>query len=223
MEDKLRAYMDDLFRDRKPDQASIELKEEILQNLVDKYHDLLEEGKTPEAAYNIVVASVGDMRALLDDLNKERGGLKQMDEKMEKARRKSAGLTAAAVMLYIVSVLPPILIQGRRQEDLAPALMFLIIAAATGLIIYATMTKPRYQKRDDSMVEDFKEWKAQNDTSRRTRRAISSALWCMITAIYIVVSFWTGAWYVTWVIFLIGLAIDGIIRAIFEWKGQGMR
>ena len=53
MENKLRAYMDHLFRDVKPTRKSVELKEEILQNLVDKYHDMIAEGKTPEAAYNI--------------------------------------------------------------------------------------------------------------------------------------------------------------------------
>ncbi len=37
MENKLRAYMDHLFRDVKPTRKSVELKEEILQNLVDKY------------------------------------------------------------------------------------------------------------------------------------------------------------------------------------------
>ena len=45
MEDKLRAYMDHLFRDVKPTRKSVELKEEILQNLVDKYHDMMAEGK----------------------------------------------------------------------------------------------------------------------------------------------------------------------------------
>ena len=45
MEDKLRAYMDYLFRDVKPTRKSVELKEEILQNLIDKYRDLLAEGR----------------------------------------------------------------------------------------------------------------------------------------------------------------------------------
>lgn len=46
----------------------MELKEEILQNLIDKYHDLLAEGKSPEAAFNISVASVGDVDELLSSL-----------------------------------------------------------------------------------------------------------------------------------------------------------
>ena len=59
MEDKLRAYMDEVFKDISPTKKSVELKEEILQNLIDKYHDLINEGKSPEAAYNISIASIG--------------------------------------------------------------------------------------------------------------------------------------------------------------------
>ena len=43
--------MDHLFREVPPTKKSVELKEEILQNLVDKYHDLINEGKNEEAAY----------------------------------------------------------------------------------------------------------------------------------------------------------------------------
>ena len=41
MENKLREYMDMVFSDIEPRKKSIELKEEILQNLIDKYNDLL--------------------------------------------------------------------------------------------------------------------------------------------------------------------------------------
>ena len=61
--------MDHLFRDVKPTRKSVELKEEILQNLVDKYHDMIAEGRTPEAAYNIAVASIGDLDELLAGLH----------------------------------------------------------------------------------------------------------------------------------------------------------
>lgn len=223
MEDKLRAYMDHVFRDIKPSKKSVELKEEILQNLVDKYHDLLAEGKTPEAAYNIAIASIGDTEELLSSL-RENGvqGSTISAEKMEQGRRKSALLTTVAVMMYILSVLPPILMTGTKYEEtLAPALMLCIIAAATGLVIYGQMSKLRYRKVDDSIVEEFKEWQNQTDSDRRAFRAISSAMWSLITVIYIVVSFTTMAWHITWVIFLIGAAIEGIIKAVFELKRQG--
>lgn len=220
MEDKLRAYMDHLFRDVKPTRKSVELKEEILQNLVDKYQDLLGEGKSPEAAYNIAVASIGDMEDLLAGLKKEELGVRSPDdEQIEQGRKKSAILISVSVMLYIMSLLPPILLSNTSYSDrLAPALMFLIIAIATGLIIYNHLSRPRYYKKDDSIVEEFKEWQEQTDSSRRARKAISSALWSVVVAVYILVSFWTMSWHITWVIFLIGAAIEGIIKAIFELK-----
>lgn len=223
MEDKLRAYMDYLFRDVKPTRKSVELKEEILQNLIDKYRDLLAEGKTPEAAYNIAVASIGDMDELLAGLNDELSFEKEVSgEQLERGKKKSALLVSAAVMMYILCLLPPILLSGTRlEENLAPALMFLMIACGTGLLIYDHMTKPRYRKVDDSIVEEFKEWKDQADSDRRAMKALSSALWSIITVIYIIISFWTMAWHITWVIFLIGAAVEGILKAVFELKRQG--
>lgn len=46
MENKLRAYMDHLFQDVPNTKKAVEVKEEILQNIVDKYHDLVAEGKS---------------------------------------------------------------------------------------------------------------------------------------------------------------------------------
>ena len=223
MEDKLRAYMDYLFRDVKPTRKSVELKEEILQNLIDKYRDLLAEGKTPEAAYNIAVASIGDMDELLAGLNDELSFEKEVSgEQLERGKKKSALLVSAAVMMYILCLLPPILLSGTRlEENLAPALMFLMIACGTGLLIYDHMTKPRYRKVDDSIVEEFKEWKDQADSDRRAMKALSSALWSIITVIYIIISFWTMASHITWVIFLIGAAVEGILKVVFELKRQG--
>lgn len=223
MEDRLREYMDYLFREVKPTKASVELKEEILQNLIDKYHDLIAEGKTPDAAYNIALASIGDMDELLEGLNEpEKDSNWIPDEEIERKRKKSAVLTSIAIMMYIISVLPPILFEDTRFEDtLGPCLMFVIIAAATGILIYNYMTRPRYQKVEDTIVEDFKEWKAQADSDRRARKAINSAIWSLTVVIYILLSFSTMAWHITWVIFLIAGAIQEIIKAAFELKRQG--
>jgi hypothetical protein len=60
MEDKLRRYVDGLFARTVPTKKAVELKEEMIQNLEDKYKDLISEGKTPEAAYNVAVAGIGE-------------------------------------------------------------------------------------------------------------------------------------------------------------------
>ena len=70
MRDRLRGYVESLFIDAPRTKKTVELKEEILQNLYDKYDDLLREGKTEEAAYNIAVAGVGDIIPLLEELER---------------------------------------------------------------------------------------------------------------------------------------------------------
>lgn len=223
MEDRLRAYMDELFGRVKPTKKSVELKEEILQNLTDKYYDLVSEGKTPEAAYNIAVASIGDVDELLGGLLEDETGCQSIpEEELQRQRKKSAILTAIAIMLYILSILPPILIEHTSvSQNIGAALMFTIIAIATGLIVYGHLTRPRYKKSEDSIVEEFKEWQDQNDASYRAYRAVKSALWSIVTVVYFVISFLTMAWHITWVIFLIGSAVQEIIRAGFELKRRG--
>ena len=90
-------------------------------------------------------------------------------------------------------------------------MMFVMVAIATGLLIYNNMTKPEYYKDEDSMVEDFKEWQSESHERRQMRNAIDSALWSIIFALYFIISFSTGAWHITWVIFLIGAAIESLI------------
>lgn len=88
MENKLRAYMDHLFQDVPNTKKAVEVKEEILQNIVDKYHDLVAEGKSEEAAYNIAIASIGDLDELLASLKDSSQMPNQIDPENYMAWRK---------------------------------------------------------------------------------------------------------------------------------------
>ena len=217
MENKLRAYMEELFSEVTPTKQAVELKEEILQNLMDKYHDLLAEGKSPEAAYNIAVASIGDTDELLSTL--KQGTQTFSQEQLENRRKKSAILISISVMLYILSVIPVILFEQFGYEIIGVSLMFIMVAIATGLIIYNAMTKPKYLKKDDRMVEEFKEWKTnQYSPNRSAMKAINSAIWSITVVIYMIISFTTFAWHITWVLFLIAAAVQGVVKAVFELR-----
>ncbi|MBC8534719.1 permease prefix domain 1-containing protein [Yeguia hominis] len=215
MYERLRTYMDDLFSEAPNTRKTAELKEEMLQNLYDKYQDLLAEGKTEETAFNLAVASVGDISGLLSDLESEGSG--RPNSEIEKSRRRSALLVSIAVMLYILSVIPCILFEDTL---IGIVLMFIMIAVATGLIIYNGMTKEKYIRADDTVVEEFREWKAANASRRRSMNAINSAIWSLTVAVYLVVSFLTSAWQITWIIFLIGTAVTGMVKAIFDLGGK---
>ena len=92
MENKLRAYMDHLFQDVPNTKKTVEVKEEILQNIVDKYHDLVAEGKSEEAAYNIAIASIGDLDELLASLKDSSQTPNQMDSENYMAWRKKSAI-----------------------------------------------------------------------------------------------------------------------------------
>jgi len=223
MEDKLRRYVEGLFEDAPVNRKTVELKEEMIQNLQDKYRDLLSEDKSPEAAFNIAVAGIGDVSVLLNQLKNEE--LSNSPE-TEKIRVRSAAMTAIAVMLYIVSVIPIILLSElnvRGGETIGVVLLFLFVAAGTGLLIFNSMSKPRHMKKEDSIVEEFKEWQSGSHEQKQLRKAISSAVWSVILVVYFIVSFTTHAWHLTWLVFPLACAIEGLISAIFATKKGGGR
>ena len=209
MENNIRYYVDEIFAETTPSRKSVELKEEMIQNLQDKYNDLLSEGKTPEAAYNIVVAGIGDISALLSELENDRT---PQSTQHEEARRKSAMFTAIAVSMYILCVLPVILLRNTAGV----VILIAMAAIATGLLVYNSMVRPSPDDDDeDSMVEEFRAWRAGTHEQRSMMKAISSAMWSVVVALYFIISFITGAWHITWVIFLIAAAAQSLIKVFW--------
>jgi len=221
MEDKLRIYVDDLFADTALTTKAVELKEEMIQNLNDKYNDLISDGKTQEAAYNIVIAGIGDISGLLAELETDSTPELPGIFELEIARRISAMFTAIAVMVYILSPLPLTILAMfgvKSAGRIGVPVMFVMIAAATGLLVYNYMTKPRHYKGADTMVAQFREWQSDTRSRKSLRRAISAALWAIIVALYFIISFWTQAWHISWLVFLFGVAVEAFINIFFTLK-----
>lgn len=239
MNSRLRIYVESLFDGVKRTKEVVELREEILQNVIDKYEDLIREGKSEEEAYHIAISGIGD----IDDLLRSMGMDVQRDDtdnagakfthdssmyrkepesenksEKEKESRSSAFLLCGSVMLYILSVVPAIIADDLGNDTIGVCFMFIMIAAATGMIILYGKTRPKYHKTNDSMVENFKEWKNNNEQNKEVYKSIRSAVWSVTTALYIVISFMTMAWHITWVIFLIAGAVINVIKAYYDMK-----
>ena len=221
MENRIREHVEELFREAPQTRKTLELKEEMVQNLVEKYHDLVAEGKNEKAAYEIVIAGIGDVGELIDDLK-----MSYVSDPFEerKAKQRSALFTSIAVMMYILSVVPLIIMDELNMSEVAGiAIMFVMIALATGLLIYNNMTKVHYRRTDDTVVEEFKEWKADRGNNRSAKDAISGIVWSLTIAAYFLISFATGAWHITWVIFIIGMAVKNIVKIVMDlskpWEG----
>ena len=72
MKEKLKEHIQILFADaerRSPDNRQLaELKEELLQNTLEKYDHMIETGRTPETAYALAISGIGDIEELLNDV-----------------------------------------------------------------------------------------------------------------------------------------------------------
>lgn len=212
MREKLRTYIDYLFAGAPATPATAETKAEILQNTLDKYDDMLAQGKTPEAAYSLAVAGIGDISEFLSGgAHTDRATPAQGPVK-ESQRGLSAILMAVAVMLYITCIVPVILFDG---ENLAICAMFVMIAAATGLLIYRANLAPGHHGRAG---EDDREVQLTDSPQVKLRKSINGAISAVSLALYLIISFTTGAWYITWIIFPLSAAVESIVKACFELK-----
>lgn len=211
---RIRSYVNDLFKEAPFTKKAMELKEEVCANLIDKYVDLTGHGMSEEEAYNAAIASIGDIDELFDLMKRE-----QQQQEDPQAKKRSALLVSISIGLYIISVIPLFLADPLKYDDVI-GLVFTcgICAIATGLLIFNSMTKPRYHKLDDTMVEEFKEWKHQGSYQSSWYGALSGSLWTIIVAVYFIISFVFNIWDISWIIFIIGAALQQILRAVIIMK-----
>ena len=217
MMEKLREHVEGLFTGAPKTKKAVELKEELLANLIDKYNDLVAQGNSEQEAFAKVKQSIGDIDELIR-------GLKETDVmdygRMQQERKRTALVVSIAVGLYMLAFLFLIITVAALHKN--PVTMFamtvLISAFPTCLLIYHFMSRPKYQKTDDTIVEEFKEWKSKSSHTRKVYQSVSSIFWTLTVAIYLLLSFMTGAWFITWIIFIIASAVDKIIKLAFQLK-----
>jgi len=71
VETKIREYVQQLFADAPQTRAVADLREEMIENLIQKYRELRQEGKSEEMAYHLTILSIGDTTELMESLRTE--------------------------------------------------------------------------------------------------------------------------------------------------------
>lgn len=223
MNERVKKYLDELFEDAPKTRKAMELKEEMLQNSMEKYQDLLSDGWSEEDAYKNVIGSIGDVTELFEDLEE-----KNLLNLSEADRKKKAILTSAAVGLYILagvvllaSTLIGDVFGGPRSLDydsLGLVLAAAVCIAPTCMLVYAANMYPNYRKKKEDFVEDYKEAKHLSNRDKAVRKSISTIIWTMVVILYFVFSFSSGAWHISWVIFLMGACVEAVCSLIYSLR-----
>lgn len=68
MKERLRGYIDKLFEEAPKTDETLEVKEELLANLLEHYSDLIDSGKSEEEAYQTVINNIGDISEVIASL-----------------------------------------------------------------------------------------------------------------------------------------------------------
>ena len=223
--------MDQLFENAPVNRRTMELKEELIANALEKYNDLLLRGYSEEEAFQLVAGSIGDVQQLFADMgpNDDYSHAYYLQWARE-AQEKKAVLTAISVglfmlagavlviffLLYLFNV-KVIYINGQNQNLLGIGISLLICIIPVSLLVYARKIQPPAELADYASslaVSNAKAKKQRYKRFKQIKGSLEGLMWLLIVIFYFIVSFATRAWYITWIVFLGGAAVECLLDAL---------
>ena len=202
MRDQLIQYVSLLFAGA---ENCEDTKQEILQNTLDRYDDLIAEGKTEEAAYRLAITGIGDINEILGQKDAVLPAVTVAEAQTETDTAFKKLLRAIAVGLYILCPMPLIVLSELGMDTFGLCGLLCFVAVATVLMILGSKKgdKPSHSDNDD-----------EDKPKSELGKSVSSLIWAIGLAVYLILSFLTGAWHITWVIFPILGAVNALVCAL---------
>ena len=191
-----------------------DVKQEILQNTLDRFDDLVSQGKSPEAAYRLAISGIGDINEILGTATTKATAphfdpIQEItQETPEDIKRKK--IRAVAVATYILCAIPLLVLGDLGFDNLGLCLTLALVAFATYLMLITG-------KKDEDDDEDEEDCESK-DPHHKLKESIGNIIWITGLIAYFVISFSTGAWYITWLIFPILACGRGLSDAIIDLK-----
>lgn len=189
-----------------------DIKQEILQNTLDRYDDLIAEGKVPEAAYRLAITGIGDVNEILGVKaapTPAYRGAPVAAEKPDHDTPMKKLLRAVAIGLYILCPVPLFVLSELGMSTLGLCGLLAIVAVATVLIVLGG----KKEKQEDQHIAQ-----AKLTPQQELNKSIGNLVWVIGLAVYFIISFFTDAWHITWLVFPITGAVQGLVKAILDLK-----
>ena len=214
MREKLISYVNLLFAGT---EGVEDIQQEILQNTLDRFDDLVSRGSTPENAYRQAIAGIGDVNAILGGEQPPEEAEPDYNPRPEfegTAPAVARMMRAVAIFLYIVSPVPLILLDSIGWDNAGVCILLVIVAIATLLLLTF-----RDNKKEKKATEEKKVTQTSTSNSG-LEKSIKKLMRTVALVLFFLVSFATGAWVVTWLIFPIEKALEGVVCAALDLKGE---
>ena len=212
MREQLVQYVNLLFAGA---QGTADIRAEILQNTLDRYDDLVAQGKSPEAAYRLAISGIGDISEILGNIAYKgippvqtylnNNAAKNEDDPKAKKYR------AIAIAMYILCPIPLFVLSEFGASTLGLCLTIGLVAAATYVMVI-------YGKNERDNGGEKPQFEMEIPTQTSPKKSISKIIWTISLAVYFILSFATDAWSNTWLIFPIAACVEGLSNAILDLK-----
>lgn len=216
MNKKIKNYIDVLFSDIPKTNKAVELREELLANMNERFEDYIAEGKSENQAYSLVISNLGDIDHLIEEVMPSETFKKQA---LYYRKRNAIG-TAVAVMLYILgaAIVVATSMMINTAVIIGTVILLVLAAVATGLLIYINMSTPtEYKVVDEEEKQNLELYKTKKG---KYLKEIESLIWLIVTCIFFVSMFVFNYWGTAWIIFpLTGILLE-IIKTLIKIGGK---
>lgn len=212
MKSQLIQYVDLLFAGAAD---SEEIKQEILQNTLDRYDDLISQGKSPEAAYRLAITGIGDVNEILGNAPAVHSpaAVHHAEPANDEKESQRKELRAGGIFLYIISALPLILLSEFGYSTIGLAFTIILVAVATYIMIITSKDDPKMGEKD--IDEDNRDGKEEANRSP-ARKLIEKVLGAIAFILFFGIGFTRGIWHPTWLVFPAAGLLEGLIFAIMD-------
>lgn len=135
-------------------------------------------------------------------------------QKEEYAKRYQWSITIG-VTICILSVLPLMITVGLSTEEIwlvySICILLAIVSVGVFFIVQAGSIWESYQK----LLQEG-DYSVEKKRTRRRIRPLSGAYWCLVTAIYLAVSFLNDNWHISWLIWPVAALLFVVLLGIFH-------
>ena len=219
MNERIKSHLDSLFEDAPKTRQVADMYQELLAGCLDKYADLTAGGMDSEEAYKNVIDGIGDVKELLGYIEKTE--VFDPADDAEKRKRR-AFFTSAGICGYFIALSMYFLFSYSGGAIIGLALMIAFAGVSTMLLVYGRMTTvTKYEKADDTLVEEMKAQMFIGSKDRKMASLATSSLWSLVVTVYLVVSFLSGRWDITWIVFPFAGGLQNLISAYFNPGAKG--
>lgn len=216
-------YLNNIFAAYQETEQALRLKESLLMTMEEKYHDLMLEGLSHDAAVGKVMSEFGNIDELADELvlkeHQAEADLTAKDEAMieeyqlfmQDYSMKFAATIALLILPFIITI-----VLSQWSSGVAAGIGFLVSGAIAIFFFLSLINQKKYysnyfKSRQLFQYLDSEELEKSNPSTDKKPaelwKTIRGNIWLVAVAIYLVAGTFFDMWGTAWVIFPIATAL----------------